>query len=73
MFDSCGMYRIACTKAIQFRLDNMFVVNDSDLSWAVSKALSIIAAGLAAIVVLAWVAVRKAFPGESERHIRKTG
>jgi hypothetical protein len=51
----------------------MFVVNDSDLSWAVSKALSIIAAGLAAIVVLAWVAVRKAFPGESERHIRKTG
>ena len=39
----------------------MVVVNDPDLSWAVSKALSIVVSTFAVVASLAWFAARKPF------------
>jgi hypothetical protein len=47
----------------------MFQINDSDFTWAITKAAVIVISGLVLIVGLAWVAFRSTFLNEDDRQL----
>jgi hypothetical protein len=47
----------------------MFQINDSDFTWAVTKAAFIVVSGFVLILGLAWVAFRSTFLSEDDRQL----
>jgi hypothetical protein len=47
----------------------MFQINDSDFTWAITKAAFIVVSGFVLILALAWVAFRSTFLNEDDRQL----
>jgi len=54
-------YKSGYAPDVGFEVESMLIASDSDLSWALYKAMTIVGSATVFVIGLAWVAARKIF------------